>query len=652
LDSDGEKMIFVIEENHPPVPKQVFRLPAPPSDCGSAFQSDSSLTVSEYTFDPNVRSQTFDDYSAHSHIIDSDHEGDEADTIHDNDEDDVLRSVNNVTVDKTTTSIGSDQNSKGSTAIETADFSDDLEGQGYPRSTFRQGKFAGNNNNSKNHPKKRVTLVEPTKSWTVEKEENYFRIQEKVRRTKRREVCCRKAVFVLFFLSFLAIVIGGGLSTMVYFDIIDLDNLNLTGLLKEKPPIITNSDLSAFDESNDLVEDLYGIPLTTSPLSLDTEEPTPSPTSLPSRFVPTASPTVSVEGTFITDTLSGQFRIELPQNDPSAPPSRAVAWMVEELKYVSKGHSDYHYDNMGKFGQRFALLVTQYSLLGEDMAMEQPPFFLDEQIGVDECEWEGVFCDEYGRVIGVDFSDLDLTGNIPSEIRYLFKLETLDLSHNRIIGTIPKEVYDLRNLNKLYLYQNKLTGTISTWIGQLYSLEYLHLSQNSLTGSIPEQMRSYSDSVQNPLIYLNLYDNRLIGTIPNNLNLGNLFYFDIGRNHISGSIPDDIGTDFGELKYLHIDHNQLTSSIPDTIPLMANGRMISFLANHNRLSGVVPDNWIMFNKLVQYTFQENYFDYLGPENCNMNVFSGGQCVEFKADCDICSCNDNFCNAMCSRNNLL
>ena len=102
-------------------------------------------------------------------------------------------------------------------------------------------------------------------------------------------------------------------------------------------------------------------------------------------------------------------------------------------------------------------------------------------------------------------------------------------------------------------------------------------------------------------VYLNLYDNRLTGTIPDNLNLGNIFYFDIGRNAIGGSIPDDIGTDFGELKYLHIDHNRLTSSIPDTIPHMANGRMISLLADHNQLSGVVPDNWLMFNKLVQYT---------------------------------------------------
>lgn len=101
--------------------------------------------------------------------------------------------------------------------------------------------------------------------------------------------------------------------------------------------------------------------------------------------------------------------------------------------------------------------------------------------------------------------------------------------------------------------------------------------------------------------YINLYDNRLTGTIPNNLGLRDLFYFDIGRNYIGGSIPADIGTDFTELRYLHVDHNRLTQGIPYTIPPMADGRLVSFLADHNRLTGVVPDNWIMFNKLVQYT---------------------------------------------------
>ena len=483
LDSDGEKLIYVVTEM-PPVPQYVIPLPAPPSDCGSAYQSDSSLTASLYTADPNFRSNTFDEVerSAHSQIIDSDNENDEADTIVDINEE--KAEMPNVTIGKSTTSFGSGQKSKrsngsGSTAVETDCFSDDLEGQGYPQSIFRKG-----NNRNKDIRKKQVTLVEPTKSWTEEKYEKHVRIQEEIRKTKKRERCCRKAVYVSVFVALLAIVIGGGLSAMVYFDVIDLDDINLDFL--KRNPTTTASD----EDSQDA---LFETPLSTSSPTFDEEEYTSSHT---------VSPTVidtTVEKTFITDTLSGQFRIFLPLNDPSAPSNRAVDWMANELKFIGKGHFDYQYDNLGKFGQRFAILATQYSLLGKSFNVDTRRFFFDNQRGVDECDWEGVGCDAYGRVIDLDLSDLDLTGRIPSEIQYLFKLETLDLSSNGITGSIPKHIYDLKNLKKLYLYQNELTGTISTYIGQLESLEYLHLSHNYLSGIIPEELRSYSYSVINPL---------------------------------------------------------------------------------------------------------------------------------------------------------
>ena len=640
MDSNGEKMIYVAE-SFPPIPRTVVPLPAPPSDCGSAFQSDSSLTVSQYTADPNARNLTFDEIepSSHSRIIDSDEEG-EDDTVIENIEDNSRSLLGSVPFDRNTArSYGSDKKSNDSTAIDTSDLTDDLENRRL-QGIFRPGQYTGiNNKNTGNQQKKRVTLVEPARSWTDEK---HMQIQEIIHKTERRAMCCRKIVYLLFFVSFLAMVVGGGLYAMEYYNIIDLGNLNMGDSTKEET-------ISNGGEVKELSDEIFDLPITGSP--------TLSPSSSPSKFVPTASPTVSAEGSFITDTLSGQFRVELPQNDPLAPTNRAVDWMVNELKSVTKGHFTYQYDNLGKFGQRFSILSTQYSLLGED---DTSRFSFDQQLGIDECHWEGVHCDDYGRVIRLDYSDLDLTGKIPPEIRYLFKLEILDLSNNRITGSIPEEVFDLRNLNRLYLYQNKLTGTISTWIGQLDSLQYLHLSHNLLTGKIPEELRSYSYSMLNTLgktlvavrykiekfdesafsyiaivtifdhiqVYLNFYDNQLTGTIPNNLNLGNLLYFDVGRNNIGGSIPDDIGIDYGELKYLHIDHNRLTGSIPDTIPLMANGRMISLLANHNELSGTVPDNWIMFNKLVQYTIHGTSSE-LVRQNLNALLSSKSRCFSTK-----------------------
>ena len=82
---------------------------------------------------------------------------------------------------------------------------------------------------------------------------------------------------------------------------------------------------------------------------------------------------------------------------------------------------------------------------------------------------------------------------------------------------------------------------------------------------------------------------------------------------------------------------------------MADGRLESFLVDNNVLRGRVPDNWLMFNKLVQYRLHNNNFNELGGDNCRFNVFNGGELSEFTADCGICICNDIFCDRMCGRN---
>ena len=168
--------------------------------------------------------------SSHSHIIDSDGEDDEADTVYENDEENSRYLLGGVPADKSAArSFGSDKKSNVSTSIETADLTDDLEGQRYLQSIFRPGLLTGNNSRcSSNQPKKRVTLVEPGQSWAEEKQ--HMRIQQEINKTERRVAFCRKAVYFLFFLSFLAVVIGGGLYVMEYYNIIDLGDLKLGGL--------------------------------------------------------------------------------------------------------------------------------------------------------------------------------------------------------------------------------------------------------------------------------------------------------------------------------------------------------------------------------------------------------------------------------------
>mmetsp|Transcript_10763 Transcript_10763/g.31360 ORF Transcript_10763/g.31360 Transcript_10763/m.31360 type:complete len:627 (-) Transcript_10763:843-2723(-) len=608
FDNNKERMVFIVEQKHPPIPSAVIPLPRPPSECGSVYMSDGSLTVSQHF--GHDESNTFEDDS----LVGSSYCGD--------DDDDSLRNA------------GTDKIADSSTANETEE-SSDIEGQADRITQWRSGQrhaFVTN----KTKKKKKVTLILP------EEEEKRQRRPKSMQKSKSN--CCRIALYFLFGLSLLVVVVGGGLSAMIHFDVISTDQLNFLDKNNHYGSSTTVED----NVSPDTTE-------TSSPWSSDVTD-FPETTINPVDGA-TVAPGSSVERGIITNILEGQFSVTFSDFDQSSASNRAVNWMANELKSFSSSRhgeanngqgGDYFYNDLAKFGQRFAILAVQYSLIdgiffgfneGNSLPFEQ-------RRGVDECDWEGVGCDDYGRVVELDFSDYQLIGSIPSEIRILSNLQILDLSSNGIFGSIPEDFYELRDLKRVYLYHNKLTGTISSSIGQLNSLQYLHLSHNSLSGSIPQQLRSWSHDVFRPLRYLNLYDNRLTGTIPTNLKLRDLFYFDIGRNSIGGSIPGDIGTDFMELRYLHIDHNRLTQNIPDTIPPMANGRLLSFLANNNRLQGNVPDNWTMFNKLVQYTLHDNYFNYLGPANCYFNVFEGGQLVEFKAECDICSCNDIFCDAMC------
>mmetsp|Transcript_4136 Transcript_4136/g.9597 ORF Transcript_4136/g.9597 Transcript_4136/m.9597 type:complete len:194 (+) Transcript_4136:350-931(+) len=166
FDEIAQRMVFVVEESLPPIPTHVIPLPAPPSDCGSGIMSDSSLTISNYC--PQSPAKTLstnnsDCYSAHSHIIDSDNEDDEADDILD---EETIQLFHKIT---TTKSVGTEGNksvgvSVGSTANETAELSD-IEGQRYPQSIFRKTRGGALSGKSKNSCiKKKVTLVAPEQS--------------------------------------------------------------------------------------------------------------------------------------------------------------------------------------------------------------------------------------------------------------------------------------------------------------------------------------------------------------------------------------------------------------------------------------------------------------------------------------------------------
>jgi hypothetical protein len=124
-------------------------------------------------------------------------------------------------------------------------------------------------------------------------------------------------------------------------------------------------------------------------------------------------------------------------------------------------------------------------------------------------------------------------------------------------------------------------------------------------------------------------------------------YFDVGRNELSGTLPEDLGDTFVDLRSLHLDHNHFRGTLPESYNDVGNGRLEAFTVDHNRLTGYVPGDRRLYNKLVIYTLHENRFWGLERDNCYLEI-PWGEMIEFKADCDICRCIGyfNLCGIWC------
>ena len=78
---------------------------------------------------------------------------------------------------------------------------------------------------------------------------------------------------------------------------------------------------------------------------------------------------------------------------------------------------------------------------------------------------------------------------IPTSLRDLTMLTSLDFASNEFDGTIP-DLSRLWRLTTLSLRNNQLSGPIPAWLGQLSNLEHLYLGANQLSGDFPAELGS------------------------------------------------------------------------------------------------------------------------------------------------------------------
>ena len=172
-------------------------------------------------------------------------------------------------------------------------------------------------------------------------------------------------------------------------------------------------------------------------------------------------------------------------------------------------------------------------------------------------EWYGVTTDDVGRVVKLDLSENQLSGQFLAQLGRLTDLEWLSLWGNQLQGEIPPTIGSLDNVHTLSIWANQLRGSIPVELGDMASLEWAALGINQLTGPIPPELGNLTT-----LTHMDFTLNQLSGAIPAELgNLTNLVWLGFWANQLSGAIPPELGN-LTNLRTLLLAGNELTGCVP------------------------------------------------------------------------------------------
>ncbi|XP_058000700.1 receptor like protein 21-like isoform X1 [Hevea brasiliensis] len=247
--------------------------------------------------------------------------------------------------------------------------------------------------------------------------------------------------------------------------------------------------------------------------------------------------------------------------------------------------------------------------------------------------------------------------SIPDFLFHQFKLEALDLSHNKVKGWIPNWLLEnngglqtlnlennsfngqlqeigtkmLPNMRYLNLARNYFQGDFLFAVGDDCKLMSLDLSHNNFSGEVPKELLSsciflthlrlsYNNFHGQIMIfnitrfdYLQLNDNQFEGTLasllPNfshQMRGPEIEWLDLSNNRLHGEIPHWMGN-FTSLRYVNLHNNFFEGRISKEL------LSIEYLdLSHNNFSGPLP-SFFHGNYLEQINLQGNRFIGSIPE---------------------------------------
>ncbi|KAL3753094.1 hypothetical protein ACJRO7_000486 [Eucalyptus globulus] len=195
------------------------------------------------------------------------------------------------------------------------------------------------------------------------------------------------------------------------------------------------------------------------------------------------------------------------------------------------------------------------------------------------------FFTNWTELVSLQLQNNFLSGQIPTEIGSLTKLNYLFMYNNSLSGTIPPEVGNLTSLTYFILSINQLYGEVPETISRLANLQWISLFTNNFSGGIPRDFGKYSPSLSD----VEFADNSFTGELPPDLCSGfALQYFVVDGNNFTGPLPDCLKNCSG-LTRLCLDSNQFTIDITNAFGVHPNLVYVSL--SNNQFVGTLSARW-------------------------------------------------------------
>jgi Leucine-rich repeat (LRR) protein len=327
------------------------------------------------------------------------------------------------------------------------------------------------------------------------------------------------------------------------------------------------------------------------------------------------------------------------------------------------------------------ILLNFYNVLnGRNWKVDDGWLELDQDV----CQWHGIGCDSStGRITSIILRNNGLSGNVPSDLFDMPRLEILNLESNDIsfdfeaarnAGNLQSldlsstgmtslagvaNLASLPNLSFLSVASNNLSGNIAEGIFRLTQLEELILSHNQLSGSLNPAIGDMSN-----LKRFAVDDNNLTGQLPSTIGSAvALEEFLAGENDFTGTLPTTLDrltnlqtlalqqvtgngagisgpllafANMAQLTSLKLDSNNLTGGLPPN--LLVNSRhLASSIAvglRANKLSGPIPEAWSRFDQL-NVDLTGNTISQIPSSLCSKSDWMNGAVGQFQCDAILC-----------------